>query len=149
MITAHIESFKNGLEELKPLLPLHYEELALDKDVAPLDPDFDRYFLLEDAGVLLYVTLRSKGVLIGYYIGMIERGLHYRSNLECKTDIFYIEQSKRGKGGARILFDATEKELKRRGVDRWFTGCKNHKDASQFFEKIGFKKIETYHSKLL
>lgn len=149
MITAQVESFQSGLDELKPLLPLHFDELALDKSAVPLDPDFDKYFYLEDLGNLLYMTLREHGELIGYYIGIIDWGLHYRKSLECKTDIFFLHPGKRGKGGARILFSALEKELKRRGVQRWFVGSKDHKDASQFFEKLGFKQIENYHSKMV
>ena len=43
MITCHIESFEQQLEELKVLLPLHYEELALNQDKVPLSPQYPVY----------------------------------------------------------------------------------------------------------
>ena len=48
-----------------------------------------------------------------------------------------------------LLFTEVEKELRRRGVQRWFMGSKMHKDASYLFEKIGAAPVETYYSKWL
>lgn len=149
MITAQIESFTEQLDELKPLLPLHYEELALNKDTVPLDPQFDIYMARERAGELLFVTLRDAGELVGYFIGFIAPGLHYRTCLTCTMDIFYVRQDKRGAGAGQILFAMVEQELKRRGVQRWFVGSKLHKDSSFLFEKLGFQKVEVYYSKML
>lgn len=59
MLTAQVESFADRLHELKPLLPLHWEELALDKDKVPLDPQYDTYIAREDHGEVLFVTLRD------------------------------------------------------------------------------------------
>jgi GNAT superfamily N-acetyltransferase len=64
-------------------------------------------------------------------------------------DIFYVHPEHRGNGGGFILFEFVEKELKRRGVDRWMVGSKLHKDASFLFERLGFERIEIYYSKML
>ena len=40
MITLEVESFIECLPELKPILPIHYEELALNKDEVPLSPQY-------------------------------------------------------------------------------------------------------------
>jgi N-acetylglutamate synthase-like GNAT family acetyltransferase len=45
------------------------------------------------------------------------------------------------------LFRAVEKELRRRGVQRWFAGSKVHADASALFERLDFKRVEVYYSK--
>jgi len=149
MITAQIESFSECLPELMPLLPLHYEELALNKDEVPLDPQYDIYIARENMGELLFVTLRENGILIGYYIGFVAPGLHYKTCLTCTTDIFYVHPEQRGKKGGLDLFKTVENELKRRGVDRWFVGFKCHLDASGFFEILGFDRIEVYYSKMV
>jgi hypothetical protein len=47
------------------------------------------------------------------------------------------------------LFKFTEKELRRRGVDRWFVGSKVHLDASWMFERLGFERVEIFYSKML
>lgn len=149
MITSQIESFTEQLPELKQLLPLHYQELALNQDTIPLDPQYDIYESRESLGELLYVTLRENGGLIGYYIGFVSPGLHYRTCLTCITDIFYIHKDHRGKKSGLLLFQTVENELKRRGVNRWFTGSKCHLDASGFFELLGFERVEIYYSKMI
>lgn len=149
MITCHIESFEQQLEELKVLLPLHYEELALNQDKVPLAPQYHVYIERERAGGLLFVTLRQAGELVGYFIGFIAPGLHYETCLTCTMDIFYVRKDKRrGTAGVR-MFRFVEKELRRRGVQRWFMGSKIHADASALFKRIGAAPVETYFSKWL
>lgn len=149
MITAQIESFEKTLAEFSPLFPVHYEELALNKDKVPLDPQYDIYIAREKMGELLFVTLREAGAPVGYFIGFISPALHYKTCLTCTMDIFYVHPEKRGSGGGQMLFSFVEKELKRRKVDRFFVGSKCHKDASWLFEKLGFEQVEIYYSKWL
>jgi len=147
MMSAQIETIREGLEELKPLLPIHYEELALNKDKVPLDPQYGLYLAREERGEVIYMTLREDGKLMGYFIGFIAPGLHYKTCLTCTMDIFYVHPDHRnGRGGLR-LFRSLERELKRRGVQRWFVGSKLHKDAGRLFEALGFSPIETYYSR--
>lgn len=150
MLTTHIESFEERLEELQGLLPQHYQELALDQDKVPLSPQYDIYIARERLGELLFVTLRDAGELVGYFIGFIAPGLHYSTCLTCTMDIFFIRPDRRGSGlpGVR-LFRAVEAELRRRGVHRWFVGSKCKADASALFERLGFDRVEIYYSKWL
>lgn len=149
MITCHIESFIERLPELKQLLPQHWEELALNQDKVPLDPQYDVYFDREKQGELLFVCLREGGDLVGYFIGFIAPGLHYRNCLTCTMDIFYVRKDKRNGRAGIILFKFVEEELERRGVKRWFVGSKCHADASALFEYLGFNQVEVYYSKWL
>lgn len=146
MLTAHVEKLADCLDELKPLFPLHWEELALNKDKVPLDPQYEVYLEREKRGEVIVVTLRELGEIKGYLVGFIAPGLHYRTCLTCITDIFFVHPDARGRHGGVKLFTAVKKELKRRGVQRWFTGSKNHKDASLLLDFLGFDPVETYHS---
>lgn len=149
MITCHVESFIERLPELKPLLPLHWAELALNKDQVPLDPQYEIYFERERRGELLFVVMRDAGELVGYFIGFITPGLHYKTCLTCTMDIFYVRQDRRNGSAGIRLFRFVEEELRRRGVQRWFMGSKVHADASALFERIGASKVEVYYSKWL
>lgn len=145
-----VESLAENLEELKPLLPLHYEELALDQEKVPLDPQYEVYLEREARGELLFVLVRGEGkAIVGYFIGFIAPGLHYQTCLTCTMDIFYIKQGARGNQLGVKLFQFVERELRSRGVDRWFVGSKWHKDASKLFEYLAFEKVEVYYSKYL
>lgn len=146
MITAHAESFEQNLEFLKPLLPIHYAELALNQDKVPLSPQFDKYVDAENRGELIFVALRDTGRMVGYFIGFIAPGLHYSTCLTCQMDIFYVLPEHRGSGAGFQLFKFVEKQLKQHGVQRMFVGSKMHKDASWLFEKLGYTPVETYYS---
>lgn len=147
MITAQVEPFPPFLEEVKPLLQLHYEELALNKDKVPLDPQYDEYLRRDALGMVLLVTLRDAGKLVGYFVGFVAPGLHYQTCLTLTMDIFWTHHDIRGGLAGVKLFRAVEKEAKRRGVDRIFYGSKMHKDASRMFEFLKMDAVETYYSK--
>lgn len=146
MITAQVENLTERLEEMKPLFPLHWEELALNKDRVPLDPQYDVYLERDARGEVLFVTLREVGELVGYFVGFVVPGLHYRTCLTLTMDIFYVRPDKRGRCGVK-LFREVEREAKRRGVKRMFVGSKCHKDASWLFERLGYEEVERYYSK--
>lgn len=145
-ITAQVESLTERLEEMKPLFPGHWAELALHKDQVPLDPQYDIYLARDALGEVLFVTLRELGELVGYFVGFVAPGLHYRTCLTLTLDIFYVRPDKRGRCGVK-LFRTVEAEAKRRGVQRMFVGSKCHADASWLFQRLGYEEVERYYSK--
>jgi len=147
MITAQVEPYKDCLPELMACYDLHWEELALNKDKVPLDPQYDLYEARDDAGQLLLVTLRETGRLVGYFIGFIAPGFHYKTCLTLTMDIFWTHPDVRGGFSGVKLFRLVEKEAKRRGVHRMFYGSKLHKDASRLFEFLKMEPVEVYYSK--
>lgn len=146
MITVMVESLTERLPELMPILPLHYDELALNQEKVPLDPQYDVYLERDARGEIMFVVVRDAGALIGYFIGFVAPGLHYRTCLTLTLDIFYIHPDHRGNSTGAKLFKAVEVEAKRRGVQRMFVGSKTHLDASWLFERLGYTKVETYYS---
>lgn len=148
-ISIQAEKLSDILDEMKVVFPIHWEELALNKDKVPLDPQYDIYLAREERDELILVTVRQEGGLIGYFVGFIAPGLHYKTCLTCTMDIFYIHPDYRGSDLGFRMFNYVERELRARGVQRWFMGSKLHKDASFLFDKIGAEPCETYHSKWL
>jgi GNAT superfamily N-acetyltransferase len=149
MLTAAPEPFAPFLEEVKPLLPEHYAELALNKDRVPLSPQYDEYLRRDALGMVLCVAVRDAGKLVGYFVGFIAPGLHYSTCLTLQLDIFWIHPDHRGQKGGFLLFKAVEAEAKRRGVQRMFIGSKTHLPADYLFEKLGYQKVESVYSVML
>lgn len=145
MLTAQVENLTERLEDLKPFFPMHWEELALNQKQVPLDPQYDVYLDKDAAGQMMLVTLRSAGELIGYFVGFVQPGLHYKTCLTLTMDIFYVLPEHRGSGAGFVLFKAVEAEARRRGVQRMFVGSKLHKDASWLFEKLGYEEVERFY----
>lgn len=146
MLTAQPEAFAPFLEEVKPLLPRHYDELALNQDKVPLAPQFDEYLRRDARGEVLTITLRAEGELVGYFVGFVAPGLHYQTCLTLTLDIFWLAPEHRGQMGGVKLFKAVEREAKRRGVQRMFVGSKCHRDASKLFEALGYERCEIYYT---
>lgn len=146
MITFQVESLTARLDELKPLFPLHFKELALNQDKVPLDPQYDIYLQRDSRGEVLFVAGRNAGQLIGYFVGFVAPGLHYKTCLTLTMDIFFVHPDHRHEGAGFRLFKTVEAEAKLRGVDRLFVGSKLHRDASWLFERLGYDEVERYYS---
>ena len=136
------------VEEMKQLFPIHYDELCVTKDF-PLEPDYDAYKRICDAGMLRCITCRVDSELIGYIIFYIQPHLHYKS---CKTafeDIYFIKKEyRKGRTGIR-LFQYAEEVLKGIGVNRIIMHTKIHLDNSRLFEYLGYKLTDKLFTKLL
>lgn len=147
MISVQMENFSEHMEEFKTLLPLHWQELGLNKDRVQLDPIYEAYLKKEADGELFVASARENGSIIGYYCGFIGRALHYRTMLMCTTDIYFVHPDRRKLDIGTMLFNFVEQQLKNRGVMYWVVGDKNHKPAAYFLELLGHEKIENYYSK--
>lgn len=145
MLTAAPEAYADVIEKIKPLFPLHWEELALNQKQVPLDPQYEVYEERDAAGQVMMIILRDAGEIVGYFCGFVTPGLHYRTCLTLTMDIFYVLPEHRGSGGGFVLFKAVEAEAKRRGVQRMIVGSKCHKDASWLFEKLGYEEVERFY----
>lgn len=148
-ITFQVEPYNQCRAEIDELLPLHYEEIALNKDRIPLDPDNRAYQEAADLGVMHMVTCRQNGKVVGYVVGFVRPHLHYVSTLHAFTDVYWLHPDHR-KGGLGIkLFQKYEESLKERGVVRAYIGCKTFLDLSKLFERLGWTHIEHMFAKML
>jgi L-amino acid N-acyltransferase YncA len=148
MLTAQVEPYADCLAELQAAYADHWTELALDRNrpAAVLDPCWDVYAQRDAAGQLLLVTLRERGEMVGYFLGFIAPGLHYRQCLTYQMDIYRVSPTVRGRFGGKRLVRAVIDECRRRGVDRMFVGEKLHAPSGRLFEAFGFEPVETYYS---
>lgn len=152
MLIACTEPFSGCIEEIKALLPTHYDELSEHKlRGIPLDPNFDLYRARDANGEVLMVTLRDGGVLVGYLSSFVTLGLHYQGCLTSLSDIFFVYPDKRGLQGGALLFAEWERECKRRGVRLMMAGIKvkHAKHAKALLEFIGFFEAEIMFWKFL
>jgi len=154
MIKYQVESFTDCIEELKPLLVSHWQELALDQAKVPLDPMWEVYIQKDLEGAILFVTVRDQGRLIGYFVGFVGPGLHYRTCKTLQMDIFWLHPEFRedslswveGELISEELFKFLQSEAVKRDVQRIFVGSKLHRDASTLFERLGYVEVERYYS---
>lgn len=150
MLTFQTERLTEVRAEAEPLLRRHWEEIALDRDTVPLDPDWDAYARIEAAGLMHITTARDgTGRLVGYAAYFLAPNLHYRSLHVAETDIFWLSpEHRRGSAGLRLI-RAAEEHLKTRGVNKIVSKVKLHHDTGPVFERLGYTAIERIYAKKL
>jgi hypothetical protein len=142
----------DGLEEL---LLRHWNEVALDKDAIPLDPDWQRIWQLESQGVFWAAALRKDGRLIGYNAFCVHPHIHYRSTLHAVNDVIFVDPAERGLAGVRLI-KGTERLLAEMGVKKAIYHTKLHveighdqKLVGDLLAKMGYKHFENLYCKMI
>lgn len=149
MITYQVEQWSDCWEEMSQLWPDHYEEVAMNRDKIPLEPNMEMYKALDDSGQLHVLTCRKDGKIIGYHVSIVRPHLHYRSSLSSFTDMYFVDKAHRGGMVGVKLFIEAEKSLKARGVEKLFTGTKLSLDMGKIFERLGWVETERLYTKYI
>lgn len=149
MVTFAVEPWSEALEETKPLLALHWQEVAADRDHIPLAVDWDRYNAFDTLGLLHCVTARHESAIVGYHWLIVMPHAHYGTTLMAFSDVFYIlPKHRRGWTGIN-LFRFTEDSLRKLGVVKVFLPTKPHIDMGRVFQRLGYRIHETVYSKVI
>ncbi len=149
MPTFKQEFLETVKEDIKPLLQEHWEEIAVNKEVIKLNPDWDAYSDLEKVGCLKIFTAREEDKLIGYFVVIVRNHIHYKDHLFAANDIIYVSpEYRKGMVGAKLIKFA-EKCLKEDGVSVLIINTKRHKPFDTLLSWLGFTYTERLYSKLL
>jgi hypothetical protein len=152
MIQYQQERFVDLMPELPEIFYKHWNDIALDKDVIPLDPAWDEYMRLEALGMLHIVTARDAGRLVGYVFSLVQPHLHYKKSLTAWTDLMYLRREyTKGFGIFRYagLIRHSEKMLRDLGVQKRYLMTKVYHDLTPLFARLGYRFIEKISAKLL
>jgi hypothetical protein len=144
-----IENLAKVRREIEPLLMEHWNEIALNKDIIKLNPDWREYARLDELNALRIYTARKNGELMGYFVIMVSRSLHYKDHLFANNDIVFLTKpARKGLTGLKLVKFAME-SLKAEGVTKLHINTKTHQPFDPIMERLGFEEIETVFSKVL
>ena len=147
MIEYKEESYSQVVDEIKPLLEDHWDEIALHKDTIKLNPDYGRYEAMCNSGSMKIVTARDNEKLVGYCIMLLYHHIHYKDQFMAMDDIFFIAKDyRKGLTGVK-LFIKTEEIMKQYGVTKLSMNVKIHQDVGAIFERLGYKETERMFTK--
>lgn len=110
-----VETYDQIIDEIKPMLPEHWLELAVHKDI-PLDPDYDFYRKASEAKMLLFMTVRKESALIGYSIWVVKPHPHYQRHKWAINDIVWLHPQHRGMQLGRNFVTFWERKLRELNV---------------------------------
>lgn len=149
MITYQQESLTTYKADAMPLLEKHWQEIALNKDKIKMNPDWESYASLEDAGILKIFTAREDQRLVGYFVVLVKTHLHYKDNLFAYNDVLFLDaEYRKGFTGSKLMKFA-EACLKEDGVEVMVVNTKRHKPFDVLLKWLGYSHIENLYSKVL
>jgi hypothetical protein len=137
------------VEEVQPLLEAHYRELTLNQDVVKLDPQWERYALLESMGGFIVFTAREDGKLCGYNAFFVAHHMHYAALKVAQNDVFYICDDKRAGTTPLRFLRYCEAQLKADGAHKVVYHCKPSNQFANILIRMGFTGEEAMVGKLL
>lgn len=144
-----VEKYEDVIGEIRPLLELHYEEIASFRDKVPLDPDYERYRQAEEMGRLLIIAARREGALVGYSIFFLSPHMHYQSTVFAMNDIVFLHPDERSGGTGVRLIKESERIVRERGAALISWHIKPVNDFSPLLERLGYVHHEIIMAKLL
>ena len=149
MITYQVESFTKCLSELKGLFDEHYQEIGNDPNSVELNPDYDAYSLLEENNSLHLVTVRSEGLLVGYYLSVISPMLHFKHIINAYNDAIFVKKEYRKGTVGYKLIKKSLKLLEDMGVNCVTLHTKTKQPFDKLCEKLGMTCVERNYVKYL
>jgi hypothetical protein len=152
LVKFQIEPFHKIRAELPPLFERHHNELGRDKEVVPLDPNWDVMMELGIRGFLRVLTARNaSGDLVGYVFNLFGPHMHYRTTFHANVDMYWLDPAyRKGWNGIRML-RTNEAEMKKLGVVRYMIGENLLFDERirAVFKRLGYVASDTNYRKVL
>lgn len=149
MITFQQELLCEVVQEVQPLLDLHYRELCLHRDVIELDPQWREYAILEQMGRFVVFTARDDGRLIGYNAFFLNKHMHYGGFTVAQNDVLFLHPEQRRGTTALKFLDDTEARCKALGAQKITYHIKLALDWRPILHRRGYADEEVMCAKLI
>lgn len=149
VISVQRERFSDVESEIVPLLEAHWEEIANHKDKIKLRPDWPRYIAMDAAGSMMIYTARDEGKLVGYFVVLITKSLHYSDHFFASNDIIFIHPDYRKGTNAIRLIRFAENDLKERGISMLIINTKTKQPFDALLDRMGYQLTERVYTKVM
>ena len=144
-----LENLARVRREIEPLLEEHWKEIALNKEVIKLNPDWEGYARLDNINALRVYTARKNDKLMGYFVVIVSKSLHYRDHLFANNDIIFLTKAARkGLTGVKLIKFAID-SLTAEGITKLHVNTKAHQPFDAILERLNFEEIERVYSLVL
>lgn len=127
----------------------HYQEVALNKSVMHLNPDWDAYRNLEQAGKLFCVAAFLGEELIGYSVNFLGPHLHYSDMCYAQNDLLFVAEEHRKTRVGLDLIRHTEGLAKVKGAKMMLWHAKEETKLAAIMPRLGYRVQDIIYSKVL
>ena len=130
-----------------PLFEEHYEEIARNKQIMKLKPNYKLYEALNSTGwFFIYVAMQGD-VCIGYSMNIMMHHLHYADLRIAQNDILFVKKELRGGRLGLRLLKATEDYAKSEGCKLMLWHAKENTALAKLLPKLKYGVQEIMYSK--
>ena len=130
-----------------PLFEEHYEEIARNKQIMKLKPNYQLYEALNSTGWLfIYVAMRDD-VCIGYSMNIMMHHLHYADLRIAQNDILFVKKEFRGGRLGLRLLKVTEDHARSEGCKLMLWHAKENTALAELLPKLKYGVQEIMYSK--
>ena len=134
------ENYVEVYDEASPLMDLHWQEIAKNKQLLKLNPDREFYDNVKDN--VLLVTARMDGKLIGYFVWFVFKHHHYADVLTAEEDIhFLLPDYRKGMTGYLLMKNARDAAIAA-GAKFLVMREKIGKEHPAILKRLGFKPTD-------
>lgn len=124
------------------LLDAHYDEVAKNKRLMVLRPDWDKYYQLEHEGKILAVGAFLDNKLVGYSVNFVDYHIHYADLMVCSNDIIYITPELRASPLGLRLMVVTRELAKEYGAKLMLWHAKEHSALDKILRRRKAAKVQ-------
>jgi GNAT superfamily N-acetyltransferase len=125
----------------------HYEEIARNKEIMVLKPNWPQYYAVEKAGALFIHVATQDDEVIGYSINFVANHFHYADLKYCQNDVLFIKKEFRGGRLGLRLMKATEKHAKSLGCKLMLWHCKPNTPLNEILPRLNYGVQDVIYSK--
>lgn len=143
------QRFTDLIDQMGELFDEHWEEIARNKEVMILKPDYQKYRALEEIGACKSLIAYYDGKLVGYSINFIQPHMHYSDLVICYNDIVYTDPAYRSKPVGLRLLKETEKKAKEWGARMMLWHVKPDTPMFKIMPRLAYNLGEVIYSKVL
>lgn len=136
-------------ENCADLFREHYDEIALNKNVMKLLPNWEKYYELEKAGMILCIGAFLGEECIGYSINFFTNHMHYKELFYMQNDLLFVAEEHRKTRLGLDLIRATEKLAHAKGADLMLWHAKENTTLCSLMPRLGYKIQDIIYSKVL
>jgi len=142
MIEYNFEMLSDELiEEFEKVLQVNWDEVGPYNDKLDMEPDWPRYYALEEANAFYLLIARKDGVIIGYNASYVLRHPHTNALVGQNDLIYVVKEYRRSKIALKLIY-LMDEALKIRGCTILSYNVKIDMDFSGMLGEFGYKEAE-------
>ena len=136
-------------EHADALLQQHWQEVALNKGLMHLKPDWSRYEALEGAGCIVALAAWEGEAMVGYSVSFLTTHIHYADLFYAQNDVLFVAPEHRRTRTGIALIHATELACADRGARMLMWHAKSGTALEAILPRLGYRTQDIIFSREL